>query len=236
MKKRGISQSAIAVYRECPYAYYLKYAFKKEPMFWDPTVLEVGGFVHDAIDKYYKLHFLMTNNPEEILSESYNELKKIWDISFTPEQLKKAYVCLQNHAEFEAENNGIKPLTEVKIDAGGFFGIIDYIDVQNNKLIDWKTGKYAYLSYDYRMQAHIYKTLFESKFGQTIDHFYFFFLHSNEWRTVKFDSEKQLTVGKEAEKFKNDILDSWDNNDFPKKPRLNCKNCDYKYYCRVEKK
>jgi len=233
MNKRGISQSAIAIYRSCPYAYYLRYKFKKEAMFWDQSILDVGKYVHDAIDKYYKHHYMITDNPEYILAESYDELSKIWDISFTPEQLAKAYRCLENHAIFEAGNK-IEPLSEEKIGAEGFYGIIDYIDLEHNKVIDWKTGANAYLSYDYRMQAHIYKKLFESKFDKKLTLFYFFFLGCNEWRTVAFDKEKQIAVGEDAENFKNAINDSWSNDDFPKQPRLNCKNCDYKYYCRIE--
>jgi len=232
---RGISQSAISLYRGCPYAYKLHYVDRVESMFFNYDILDVGRYVHDAIDRYYKNYYLSSGTPEDVLEKSYQALKEVWDVTLPPEMFKKAYDCLKNHSEWESKNInngiGVKPLTEVKIDGGGFFGIVDYISLQDKKLIDWKTNKFPTLSYVYRMQAHVYKTLFESEFGEKLTHFFFYFLYTNAWRCVKFDDEKQREVGKEVDR----LLEGIHECKFPKEPRTGsgCKSCNYRFYCKI---
>lgn len=231
----GISQSAISLYRYCPYAYYLRYKLRCEPMFWDRSAMDTGSYSHESIDKYYKFHFDVDIEKDYILANTYSELSKVWDRSLEIEEFQKAYQCLQNHSEWEYRNlqNGLitKPLTELKLCHKGYYGIIDYLHLDNFKPVDFKTGKYASLSYEYLMQAYVYKVLIDSEFGKNIENFYFFFLYPNEWRTVKFGTDKINKIGEEVEKMKNDILEE----KFPKEPRTNrgCENCDYKYYCQI---
>jgi len=240
---RGLSQSALAVYRECPYAYKLHYIDKYQPIFWDPSILDVGSYVHEALDRYYRHHFLVhPQDRDDILIETYDELKDVWDKSLTPEQLNKAYTCLENHADWEYKQTqkGIrtKPLTEIKIGRNGFFGILDYVDLTTDTVIDWKTGKYPSLSYNYRMQAAIYKTLYENNFNRKLRNLSFFFLHGNAWRTVGFGKEKQKKVTFDVYDLKNRIAKSYETGEWPKEPRLKsgCKNCQYNYYCHIIKK
>ena len=238
MHNHGISQSALTTFRDCPFAYKC-YRERKDAVFFDRDIMDTGKFVHDAIDRYYKNHYLTKGTADDILLLSYGHLKKTWDTTFTPEYLKKAFVSLQNHASWEAKNilNGIgtKPLTEVVIGEQGFYGIIDYIDLNNVKMIDWKTGSYPSLSYNYRIQAVIYKILAEAKFGIKLEKFYFFFLPVNEWRVVNFNSDFQLKVAEEVMKLKGEIDKSIEMGEFLKKPRTEnmCRNCSYKLYCKI---
>lgn len=234
MKERGISQTSISKYRFCPHACKL-YLARKPPMFFDPDVMSVGQYVHEAVDRYYKNNFLQEGDANDILVKTYENLKKVWDMSLPPEQFKKAYDCLIHHANWEERNMnggiGTQPLTEVKINGNGYYGIIDYIDLNNMKVIDYKTQKYAVLSHEFRMQAHVYKKLFESQFKKELTHFYFYFLYPDDWRTVKYDSPKQKEVGVEVEALRDKIKDG----DFPKQPRTKsaCDSCEYKFYCKV---
>jgi len=234
---RGISQSALNTFRDCPFAYKC-YRERKDAVFFNQDVLDIGNYVHKAIDRYYKNHYLLEGTTEDILNISYNHLKEIWDTSFTAEHLKKAYTSLHNHALWESKNinEGItsKPLTEVKIDGEGFYGIIDYIDLNLNKTIDWKTGSYPSLSYNYRVQAEIYKILFESKFNQNLKKFYFFFLPVDKWRVVDYSSEKQISVRRDIMELKEKIDKAIENDEYLKQPRTEnmCKNCQYKLYCK----
>ena len=231
----GISQSAISLYRFCPYAYHLKYNERCEPMFWDRSAMDTGNYGHISFDKYYKFHFDPEENRVYILSNTYAELSKVWDRSLGIEEFKKAYTCLEHHADWEYRNinNGLKtkPLTEVKLCHEGYYGIVDYLHLDNFKPVDFKTGRHASLRYEYLMQAYVYKVLIEGEFRKPVTHFYFFFLYPNEWRCVKFDTDKMKEIKKDVEGFKKGIED----NIFPKKPRLStgCKNCDYKYYCKI---
>jgi len=232
----GLSQSALTTFRNCPRAYEF-YKNRAQGMFFDFDVLDIGKYVHKALEKYYKISYLTEGDADDVVIESYHWLKKYWDINFPPEYLKKAYTCLENHAKWESKNinNGMntKPLTEVETTQNGYHGIIDYVDLPKEMVIDWKTNTWPTLSYEYRMQASVYKELYDGKFKRNLKHFYFFFLYPNEWRTVKYDSEKQIKVKEDVEKLKREVLECFDNGEFPKKPRTDkmCENCLYKWYC-----
>lgn len=206
-------------------------------MFWDTSAMDTGTYVHKAIDKYYTFHYDAEESRDYILANSYKELMKVWDRSLDIEELKKAYQCLENHADWEYSNinNGLytKPLTEIKLGKKGYFGYLDYVHLSNMKPVDFKSGKHANLSYNYRLQAYVYKVLLEAEFGKPISHFYFFFLYPNEWRTVSFSKDKQIKVGEDVENYKMNIEDQV----FDRTPRLtnSCKNCEYKYYCKILK-
>jgi len=231
-----ISQSQINLFRSCPYAYALRYYFRREGIWWDPSVVEVGKRVHDAIDSFYKHHYTIYRNSGDILKEVYRILRHDWDTTLSAEYLKKAYTCLTNFAEFEMNNinRGIqtKPLTEVHIHANGLYGIIDYVNLVNRKIIDWKTNTNAGISYENRMQAVMYRTLIREKFNFEIPYFTFQYLFPNEVRIVKFD-KKTEEVEKEMYEFIDKIKRAWKEKDFPQEPRTprTCNGCQFHYYC-----
>jgi CRISPR/Cas system-associated exonuclease Cas4 (RecB family) len=237
---RGISQSALSLYRYCAYAYKLRYINKCESMFFDTSILDVGAIVHDSIDKYYVDYYLIEGTSDDILAEVYDLLSKRWDKTFLPEQLQQAYICIENFSKWEYNNllkkMHTKPLTEQKIDSNGYYGIIDYIDLQNRNVIDWKTGTNAYISYEYRMQAHVYKILFENKFNMKINEFYFFFLYPNTLVKIDYNDKKQIKVGEETDKLKDELVESLKSGNFDKCPRtaMGCKNCLLSYYCQIK--
>ena len=233
----SLSQSGLNAFRNCPFSYKC-YRERKQGMFWDFDILDIGKHVHHGIEKYYKNHFDPDGKKDYILYYSYERFKEVWDFTFPPEYLTKAYNCLENHAIWEADRLkkeiGNCPLVEVETTQNGFHGIIDYVDLAKDKVIDWKTNSYAVLSHEYRIQASIYKILYDAKFDKELTHFYFFFLYPNEWRTVKYDSEKQNKVKEEVMKLKDAVEKCYDDGEFPKEPRTEsmCKNCIYKWYCR----
>lgn len=240
---RGISQSALSLFRSCPYAFKLRYIDKCIPVFFDPSILDVGGFIHDSIDGYYKKEYLSKpDSYEDILYYSYQQLGKVWDGSFLPEQLSQAYTCLENHSkwEYEQTKKGIatKPFTEQKLSYDGYFGIIDYIYLPKVNVIDWKSGKNAYLSFDYRMQAYVYKVLFEGKFGMKLDKFLFYFLFPNEFRAVTYDTTSQIKVNEETERLKRELIEALESSNFERKPRTErgCNGCSFAYYCEINRK
>jgi len=238
---RGVSQSALSLFRNCPYAFQLRYINKCKPVFYDESVLDVGGYVHDSIDGYYKHHYELVQDSETILYYSYQLLKNQWDTLLKPEQFQQAYECLFNHSNWEygQQQKGVitQPLTEQELSYGGYFGIIDYIDLLKNNVIDWKTGKNAYLSYEYRMQAYIYKVIYEGNFNKKLDKFLFYFLFPNEFRMVSYNKEKQIKVAEETEKLKRDLYDAVESMNFEKKPRTpkGCRSCSFVYYCHGNK-
>jgi len=232
----GISQSQINIYRNCPYAYYLSYIKGYEPMGFDPTVMEVGRRVHDAIDIYYRNLFLANGKEDEIFNNVYSILRESWDHMLDVEYLKKAYICLKNFAKLEAEETKkkdyIKPLSELDLRHERFRGKIDRFDLVKMIAGDFKTNTNAVVSYDYKMQAAIYSYLIEKEFGQKIKYFVFYFLYPNETRIIKTDNLKKILDN--AKQYRNSITQSFEDNKFERKPRTKstCKYCDYKFYCR----
>jgi len=237
--ERGFSQSSLSLYRYCPYAFKLSYLDSQESIFWDPDVLDVGKLVHNSLDYYYKNNYLTKGLSEHILYYTYSHLKNNWDITLKVEDFQKAHTCLDNHSKWEYKNisNGFntKPFTEQKISQNGYYGILDYVDLNNCKVIDWKTGRSPYVTYEYRMQAHVYKELFEKEYGLKIKKFQFYFLYPDEFRTISFEKEKQKQVALETERLKNAVINSLSDGEFSKKPRTDkgCKNCNFVYYCKI---
>jgi len=231
-----ISQSQINLYRSCPYAYALRYLYKKEGIWWDPSIVEVGRRVHDAVDAYYKHHYVIWKNSREILKKVYEILRAEWDTKLPAEYLRKAYTCLSHFADFEMNNinKGIltKPLTEVHIHADGLYGIVDYLDLNQRKIIDWKTNTRAGISYANRLQAVMYRKLIRDKFKFEIPYFIFQFLYVDEVRIVKFD-KKTEQVEKEMYEYIEKIKEAWKTKTFPQEPRTpsGCNACQFHYYC-----
>ena len=233
-----ISQSQITLFRDCDYKYAMRYKYNKESIIWDPTIMDVGRYVHDACDDYYKKYWDPTRTEEEILYYSYECLKKRWDRWLKPELLLKAYKCMEGFAKFEIKNinNGIvtQPETEMTIEVDGLLGIIDYMNVYPDRIraVEYKTGAKPTLGFYNKLQAVMYRRLIEKKYGIKIKEFEFEFPLPNETRIVKFDN-KTDKVEKEMDDLINRIRKAWKKDVFVKKPRTpsGCKWCEYKYYC-----
>ena len=225
-----ISFSAISTYRDCPYAYKLKYIDRCEPMFYDDNIFFVGNIVHEAIHSYYAYCYSPSYTKDEIFDITYSYMKEHWDFSVPTNLYMRSYQCLQNFSGWE-ENNTSKPLSEKKLQTDMLYGIVDYIDLDNNVVVDFKTSSSSYLSFNNRLQAQIYKELIEKNFNCKIEKLHFFFLYNNRMRTVSFDNPKQ-------EAFK-DIVYTYVKNIhkhiYDKSPRLpsTCKSCPFAYYCKV---
>jgi len=238
----NISQSQINLYRFCPYAYKLSYKDKCESIMYDPSVMEVGAQVHDAIDHYYKNHYQVYKTEEEVLQKVYSILRTKWNTFLPASHLKKAYQCLQNFAKFEINNikEGImtKPFSEVKIPADGLYGIVDYVELTKPKVVDFKTNSYASLGYDYKMQAMMYKILVKHRFGIELDEFSFEFLYPGVTKTVYFAGKEFEEMEKELYTIKERIQASWTTDVFQKVPRTekSCNSCEYRFYCKKEER
>jgi len=242
--KMSVSQSQIHLYRDCPYAYALRYKYKKQGMMWDHEVFNVGRTVHDAIDLYYKTQYSTEETEETIYSKSYAILRNIWAKLIEEEkpkdsaiQLKKASICLRNFAEFEASNINqaipTKPLTEIKIYSKDLMGIIDYFEPSRPKILDFKTSAYPSVGYKEKIQAVMYKHLVKESYDIDLDFFTFYYLYPNKKRYVKFDA-KSDDIFQDILSYKDNILQSWKTGNFPKKPRTKsmCNSCQYRFYCK----
>jgi len=233
----GISATQLQIYDDCPYKYYLSYIKSLDAMMYDITVFDVGTQVHDAIDEYYRKYFNPKASKEFILYEVYGILKKNWDNFLAPEKLKYAYDCIVNFSDFEfnrLQKDTYKPLTELKIGADGYYGIVDFFNPANKKAIDWKTGKNAYLSRSYRIQSVVYKILLDKEFKTDLEVFNFRFLRQNVPIKVDLKSKKMEEIFDFVSEGKNNIIKSRKNGEWEKNPRTNkmCRWCDFRFYCK----
>ena len=231
----GISQSQIGTYRDCPYAYYLKYVKGYKPMMYTTDHLDVGSFIHDAIDIYYKNLYVDNGvTPNDIFKSVYTILRNSWDITLPAELLKKAYVCLQNFALWDFENiqtKGTPPITEENYKFDNFRAKVDYFRSEPLILGDFKSGINPIVNYMYKIQAAIYLYVLINCLDIDIDEFWVWFLYPNVPKKLKWSNLQEiLTVAKEH---RDNIIESFKTNEFPKVPRTQktCNYCDYRYYC-----
>ena len=233
-----ISQTGLSIYRNCPFAFYC-YRSKKEPIFFNQDILDTGKYVHDALDRYYRQQYLTKGTMDDILAKTYENLSGSWDVTLPIDEFKKSYTCLQHHAKWEETqiNNGIaiQPLTEEHLKHDIFHGIIDYIDLPKNRVMDWKTNKSANISFEYKMQSYIYKLLYESKFKTDLKIFEFYFLYPDEIKVINFSSSGMSEAIQEVNQLRELIKKSYEQHDYPKQPKSEtlCKNCQYRLYCKL---
>jgi len=232
---KNISQSQINLFKSCPYAYALRYIHKKEGIWWDPSIVEVGSRVHDAIDDYYRNHFLENATEEQIRDKVYEIIRNQWDTTLPADYLLKAYTCVCNFATFEYNNRKgrrRRPLTEVRIYSGGLMGIVDYLDLNKPKIVDFKTNTRAGVGYANNVQAVMYKRLVKEEYDIDLKYFTLQFLYPNEIRLIKFD-DKMIKIQQDLEESVEKIRKAWEEMNFPKEPRTpkTCNGCQFNYYC-----
>jgi len=230
----GISQSQINLYRSCPYAYKLKYVDGLEPMMFTRDFLDIGKYIHDAIEVYYKNLYDTDTNPESIYKSTYSVLRENWDHTLLPEYLKKANICLQNFGLLEYENmqeNKTEPESEGNYTYDDFRAKLDYFRRIPLLIGDFKSSTKPIVYYDYKIQAAVYLYVMRHKLDLDIDDFYFWYLYPNIVKKVKWDDLQKVL--EDAKKYRDEIKDAFDSMEFKKKPRTKstCKYCDYKYYC-----
>jgi CRISPR/Cas system-associated exonuclease Cas4 (RecB family) len=231
----NISQSQINLFRKCPYAYALRYLYKKESIMFDPSIVEVGSRVHDAIDMYYRNYLLLNGTEEDIRNKVYEILRNQWDTTLSVDYLKKAYTCVCNFAKFENTmrkgRRGV-PLTECKIYCNGLMGIVDYLDLNKPNIVDFKTNTKAGVGYDNKVQAVMYKMLVKQEYDIDLPYFTLQFLFPNETRVIKYE-ENVLQIQREIENSVEQIRKAWDTKNFPKEPRTpsTCNGCEYRFFC-----
>ncbi|UCD04860.1 MAG: PD-(D/E)XK nuclease family protein [candidate division WOR-3 bacterium] len=171
LQQRGLSPTALSIYRACPYQYYLQYILDvAEPknIVEEPGALEWGGIIHSALQYFYAKHFprgfkqheidravsLMEEELDKAITYSRNLARKPRAITFLDAEIYKKHLRSFLLTELERFNQGFeifKASLERKakhhIPVNGLqvrlTGVPDRIDILENKyyIIDYKTGR-----------------------------------------------------------------------------------------------
>jgi len=199
-----------------------------------PELFEVGSRVHDTINIYYEEFYKPSITLPKLQVLLYNILRKDWDYTLPIELLRKAKKCLDNFATFEItemmRRNYEKPFSELAIYDKDLVGIIDYYHPDTKRVIDFKTSNSTTITRDYKVQASLYLYLVNSISTKKVEKFYFYFLPANKLVEVPLDEN----LVEEVKNFVQKIQFSLENKHFPK-VETRCKNCPYRYYCRILK-
>lgn len=218
------SSAQLKLFNTCPLAFKLKYILGKEPKFdWRREVnFYAGKKVHSAIEAYYKLFPPVQDVSSTVLSQ----LMLNWNKRMPHGVLETALLCTKNFTSFETlrrKRYEYVPLSEGKLKARGFYGIVDFFDTHNACLIDFKTSKRDSMKRDFKIQACIYNWLVNGS-GRVN----FYFLYTNTIKTYVVDDAMEA----EVQRKKADIIYALDNDDFPATDH--CKWCQYSYCCDRE--
>ena len=173
LQKDGLSPTALADYRKCPYRYYLRYILRvSEPdeIIEEPSAKEWGDIIHKALRNFYQYHF-----PRGFMESEMSRASSIMDKELENALARNRYLALKPNAasylDLNVYKRRMRNFLKCEIDRfhTGFrifkavlehkakhilqvngaqvrvYGYIDRIDLLDDRyyIIDYKTGKVA---------------------------------------------------------------------------------------------
>lgn len=104
MTDQILSTSAIKLYLDCPYAYYLRYLGRCKPEFVDDTYLRLGKSGHAILQHYYEELDLSNPNLEvEFVEKMKSVAFKYWDRTIDARKRVELEPALFNWIKFELQ-------------------------------------------------------------------------------------------------------------------------------------
>jgi len=218
------SPSSINSFFQCPRSWYYQ-SIQAPTIPVDDRYARLGSEIHSLI----KLYFVrQIDIPTESLIE-----KLAWDVfkNFDPElnfMKKEAQRIWRNFIEYEKNrlksSNKYKPeFVEQKFVIDDYIhGIVDFYG--DGIIIDWKTGRFRFLTQDIVRQGNFYKYMLE-KAGFPVKKILFVYLRDNKVQEIP--PKPHVWVEREVEKVRNMIKEEY----FPKKPSELCSWCEYRLVC-----
>ena len=221
--KGPISPHGIAMFKQCPYKFYLHYTgYHRLETYWKEAAL-FGRIIHEIIAEYYRT---LPNSITPMGARTH--LSKIFQQKWPLELLhlkQRAEEQLLNFLRFETRRLSWqinpKPIAvEKEFVKGPVHGIVDALfKAPNGELIvvDWKTGRNkARLTEDIVVQMNVYMYLTGAKRAYAI------FLEYGEWYEVRPSIDVESVVKQ---------LISLET--FPRRRGTWCSTCEYQIACLV---
>jgi len=238
---RGISNSQLQSWMDCPFRLYLQYLQQCKPIFWKPENFFVGATVHESAEGYFLNWYSSKASQKYILYYLYEELKSRWKYNEKAIDFAKAYNNLKGIAEFESQRvlqNPYKPHIELTRDVkkAGVYIKVDVFDEQLVKLKDWKTSSSVKVNRGEKIQACVYKLGVDEEFNIDLDEVGFIFPHTEPYTEikVKFNDPEIIKLMEEVKDAVRQVQKCFITKKFEKKPRTAgyCNYCNLKSYCR----
>ncbi|MGL4949533.1 MAG: PD-(D/E)XK nuclease family protein [Anaeroplasmataceae bacterium] len=167
----NLSYSALKLFYECKYKYYLKYILGLSKM--DSSLaLDIGNFIHNSLEKSYELDFKFEDVTNEFIGGHESMKSKFY--------LEKAKKVLEKLIDYNFKNENKSELNKVKLEEKIeinltediiFKGFIDKVIYSTESdgyvaIIDYKTGKDIVsldnLEHGFNMQLPVYLYLIKN--------------------------------------------------------------------------
>lgn len=222
---RWLSKSQINCWKQCPKKWYYQYIDRlpQKPS----AAMQRGIRIHNDIEKFYnnidiidEVVIPRTDNPD------LKEFVKFENKRFKSCINKDGDIDLKYFYPVEQEAK----VSDEKLHLRGFIDAV-YINPEDDKLIiiDWKTGKYRPEAYSsYRFELAMYKELYEKKTGKEVGYWGIYFVDAGKLFFEKVKPVSIKAMYKNVEKAR----EGMEGDDFPCKPGILCKWCNYNDKCQ----
>jgi ATP-dependent helicase/nuclease subunit B len=170
LQRRGLSPTALSMYRSCPYSYYLRYILdiaEPKEIVEEPGALEWGSIIHSALQYFYSRHFprgfkqnemvkattLLEQEFDKAISINKDLARKPRAVTYLDAEIYKRFLrnFLMTELErfkmgFEIAGEALERMERHHVTVNStpirLNGIPDRIDILGHKyyIIDYKTG------------------------------------------------------------------------------------------------
>lgn len=225
--KKYWSKSRLKCFRECPYRYKLRYIDGVKGK--TAEITNKGIILHELFDVFYK-NYDKTKTLIQNIEDAQIKIKR--DVDFWEEYAMHvdAFISMnKNKIELYSQDKFMPIYTEMKIEAKGWKGIIDRIDMIDDKviLLDYKTST-GYDMSKYIDELLLYAWLFQEEKSINVTHVGIFFTKNNNL-VIEEISQKDILDNIEEMNFERDsYIESIKRKEFNKNPGYYCKTyCGY---------
>lgn len=224
-KMKWLSKSQINCWKQCPKKWYYRYVEKRPSK--PHTAMQRGTMVHSHIEEFYK-NVEVKDGKLLRCKKDVPELDK-----FVKFEQKRIQSCVDEDGKFDLKYfNPVAQEVKVSDQELKLRGIIDavYRHPKDDGLIiiDWKTGKYRpYALGEYRFELAMYKELYERDRGEKVKYWGIYFVDADK---LFFEEVKSISI-KAMFKAVTKARQGMASNNFPCKPGILCKWCDYSDDC-----
>ena len=228
---KPISPSSINTFQNCPAQWNYRYITHDKGIYLETPHIDLGTYAHSAIEKSFGS--ASTKPKKEI------EITQRIDICFAevvgdkfrsmPSIQTKLNKVIKNFKELELRRASkwkvyLPTFIEKDLRNDNFRGIVDFYSEPEATIIDWKTGYKQNLNENDKVQAEVYRYLFEKQ-GYPVDKVYFVVLTTGSVLQAQLQKDGWI-----LEQHKQ-IMSAIEDKNFPAKPNKFCKSCVYQIAC-----